>query len=184
MMQIIVLLGKSCSGKTKIQKELVKLGLTPIILYTTRPPGQGESNGARYHFVSERKFYQLFLQGFFGATTSIKVHSGDVWRYGIALNDIEEASVVIGNPQSISVLCALKFAKPVVFYIDILEDIIYERMKANNYAIDEIQGKMVNFREEFEHVEHFMNYRITNDGLVGMDELAQQIYELYGRHIV
>lgn len=39
---MLVLLGKSCSGKSTIQKELVRLGVTPILEYTTRPPRENE----------------------------------------------------------------------------------------------------------------------------------------------
>lgn len=183
MMQIIVLLGKSCSGKTIIQKKLAKFGFMPVASYTTRPPGQEERNGVGYHFVSDRKFYQLYVEGFFVESKSIKTHNGDVWHYGTALNDIAETSVVIGNFQNIGVLSALHFAKPVVFYIDTLDDVIYERLKAHHYTIDEIQRKMVKFGEEFVHVKDCIDYTIMNDGLAGMGELAQQIYEIYEHHI-
>ena len=49
---MLILLGKSCSGKTTIQKELSKLGMSPIIQYTTRPKRDGETDGKEYHFVT------------------------------------------------------------------------------------------------------------------------------------
>ena len=58
---MLVLLGKSCSGKSTIQKELVRLGVTPILEYTTRPPRENEKEGKQYHFVTERKFWDMIF---------------------------------------------------------------------------------------------------------------------------
>ena len=44
---MLILLGKSCSGKTTIQKELSKLGMSPIIQYTTRPKRENEIHGKK-----------------------------------------------------------------------------------------------------------------------------------------
>ena len=62
---MLVLLGKSCSGKSTTQKELVRLGVTPILEYTTRPPRENEKEGKQYHFVTERKFWDMCKKNFF-----------------------------------------------------------------------------------------------------------------------
>ncbi len=54
MGRIYMLIGKSASGKDNIYKSLlddIKLKLNPIILYTTRPMREGESEGKEYHFT-------------------------------------------------------------------------------------------------------------------------------------
>ena len=48
---MIVLVGKTCSGKDSIKKELINLGMKNIVTYTTRPLRNGEVNGVDYHFI-------------------------------------------------------------------------------------------------------------------------------------
>ena len=55
---MLILVGKSSSGKDTIQKELIKLGYTPIVNYTTRPPRIGEVDGIAYHFVTQEEFLE------------------------------------------------------------------------------------------------------------------------------
>lgn len=61
MGKIFYLLGKSASGKDSIYHALMNsgLGLKPVVLYTTRPMRDGESDGTAYHFISDAQFYSL-----------------------------------------------------------------------------------------------------------------------------
>lgn len=62
MAKIFFVLGKSCSGKDTIFKELKKnreLNLNTVTGYTTRPRREGEKNGVEYFFVSEKKLKEL-----------------------------------------------------------------------------------------------------------------------------
>ena len=54
--KIFCLMGKSSSGKDTISKKLLEdeaLNLKPVILYTTRPIRNNESQGLEYHFVAK-----------------------------------------------------------------------------------------------------------------------------------
>lgn len=51
MHYVIVIMGKSLSGKSYLQKELVKQGFPKMITATTRPKRQGEVDGQDYYFV-------------------------------------------------------------------------------------------------------------------------------------
>lgn len=53
MHYVIVIMGKSLSGKSYLQKELVKQGFPKMITATTRPKRQGEINGQDYYFVDK-----------------------------------------------------------------------------------------------------------------------------------
>lgn len=62
MGKIFYMMGKSSSGKDSIYKELVEdsnLGLSRIIMYTTRPIRTGETDGVEYHFVTEERLFEL-----------------------------------------------------------------------------------------------------------------------------
>ncbi len=53
---IYYLMGKSASGKDSIYQKLLQmeeLQLRPLVLYTTRPIREGETDGVEYHFVDD-----------------------------------------------------------------------------------------------------------------------------------
>ena len=54
MAKLYVVMGKSSTGKDTIYKELkVKTDLKSIVMYTTRPMREGETDGREYYFVSD-----------------------------------------------------------------------------------------------------------------------------------
>lgn len=54
MAKLYVVMGKSSSGKDTIYKELKeKTNLKSIVMYTTRPMREGETDGGEYFFVSD-----------------------------------------------------------------------------------------------------------------------------------
>ena len=60
MGKIFYIMGKSSSGKDTIYSRLLQdseLGLSRIVLYTTRPMREGETEGKEYHFT-DRDFYE------------------------------------------------------------------------------------------------------------------------------
>lgn len=66
MGKIFYIMGKSASGKDHIYEALLRnseLGLSPLVLYTTRPIRKNEADGREYHFVNEEKLVQLRLAG-------------------------------------------------------------------------------------------------------------------------
>lgn len=85
---MICILGPSASGKTTIEKELVKVGLPNIISYTSRPIRKGETNHQEYHFVTDGDFEHKLSLGFFAEHT---LYNG--WHYGIASSDCNENAI-------------------------------------------------------------------------------------------
>lgn len=64
MGKIFYLFGKSACGKDSLYQQLIadpQLQLQPLILYTTRPMREGETDGANYHFTDEAA-YRRFAQ--------------------------------------------------------------------------------------------------------------------------
>ena len=58
MGKIVLLMGKSTTGKDTIYKKLLEnrtLGLKKVVLYTTRPMRQEEANGVQYFFSDENE---------------------------------------------------------------------------------------------------------------------------------
>lgn len=64
MGRIFYMLGKSASGKDTMYKRLMEsMELKSVLLYTTRPMREGETEGVEYHFVSEEQFEQMKASG-------------------------------------------------------------------------------------------------------------------------
>ena len=83
MGKLIVLMGKSATGKDTIYKLLQadgSLNLQQLVPYTTRPMRAGERDGEAYHFVTEEEFHVLLEEGRVIEHRSYNTIHG-LWRY-------------------------------------------------------------------------------------------------------
>ena len=95
MGKIFYILGKSSTGKDTIYKNILEdetLGLKDIILYTTRPIRDGETDGKSYHFVSEKEYEDIKKSGLIIEERSYKTMHG-VWRYFT----VKDSSIDLSN---------------------------------------------------------------------------------------
>ena len=95
MGKIFYILGKSSTGKDTIYKNILEdetLGLTDIILYTTRPIRDGETDGKSYHFVSEKEYEDIKKSGLIIEERSYNTMHG-VWRYFT----VKDSSIDLSN---------------------------------------------------------------------------------------
>lgn len=105
MGKIFYIMGKSSSGKDSIFKEVKKRmpELKDIVLYTTRPIREGETDGVEYHFVNEDKLKELESKGCVIEQRAYNTKCG-IWRYFTADDgqihlDVENY-LVIGTLES------------------------------------------------------------------------------------
>ena len=66
MGRLFYIMGKSATGKDHVYRELLKdaeLDLSPLVLYTTRPIREGETDGKEYHFTDEAGLERLRREG-------------------------------------------------------------------------------------------------------------------------
>lgn len=83
MGKIVVLMGKSSTGKDTIYKKLIEnpqSELRTIVPYTTRPIRSGEQNGVEYFFTDESGFQKLAAQGKIIESREYHTFHG-LWRY-------------------------------------------------------------------------------------------------------
>lgn len=83
MGKLIVLMGKSATGKDTIFKLLQtdsSLALRELVPYTTRPQRVGEVDGEAYHFVTEEEFSALLEKGLVIEHRAYHTVHG-LWRY-------------------------------------------------------------------------------------------------------
>lgn len=106
MGKLIVLMGKSASGKNTIYRLLQqdeRLNLHQLVPYTTRPMRAGEKNGEAYFFVSEEKFHELFAAGKVIEQRAYHTVHG-LWRYFTVedeqLNLAQHSYLLIGTLEA------------------------------------------------------------------------------------
>lgn len=95
MGKIFYILGKSSTGKDTIYKNILEdetMGLKDIILYTTRPIRDGETDGKSYHFVSEKEYEDIKKSGLIIEERSYNTMHG-VWRYFT----VKDSSIDLSN---------------------------------------------------------------------------------------
>ncbi len=82
MGKIFYLMGKSSVGKDTIYKKLLEIEkeLHPIILYTTRPIREGETDGVEYYFVTEERMQSFQREGKIIEKRSYDTVHG-IWNY-------------------------------------------------------------------------------------------------------
>ena len=105
MGKIFYLMGKSSSGKDTMYSRICKdrdLELEPLILYTTRPIRDGETEGKQYHFTDEEHFRDYSDKGLVIEHRTYKTMHGD-WTYftvddGLDLK--EKSYIAIGTLES------------------------------------------------------------------------------------
>lgn len=95
---ILILCGKSASGKDTILNDFIQDGFVhKIISYTTRPKRTGEVNGVDYNFVTERQFIDMLNEGLFFETRSYNtLQNGysNTWYYGSKKIDMDMKSKI------------------------------------------------------------------------------------------
>ena len=87
MKPILILMGKTNSGKSTIAKYLIdNCGFNNVITYTSRPKRDNETNEVDYYFVNKNIFTDKILKGDFieyRKYNALVDNVKDVWYYGL-----------------------------------------------------------------------------------------------------
>ena len=85
-MGVIILTGKSCSGKDCVRRELERWGYNNIVSYTSRPIRENEVDGIDYNFVNRGQFEKMIMtEQMIEYRTYNTLFNGnpDTWYYGL-----------------------------------------------------------------------------------------------------
>lgn len=99
MKHIHVLLGKTLSGKSYVQKELETLYVSPIITSTTRPKRANETNGINYHFVDNKQYQKDIADHKAICIREYNVAHDQTWAYYLNTEQLNQL-----NPQNSIIL--------------------------------------------------------------------------------
>ena len=80
---VVVLTGKSCSGKDRVREGLcTNKGYGKLISYTSRPMRDNEEEGVDYYFISKNQMEYIKNSNLLLDYREYKVYNGEIWGYG------------------------------------------------------------------------------------------------------
>lgn len=155
---LLIIGGKSGSGKDSVVKEFEKNGWKKIIKYTNRPKREGEIDGVDYHFISIELMETIpfiFKQSFI-------VANGDTWYYGFPMEHIilpdnkNDKYITIMTPFEYNSFLNMTKEFKIIgkdfisVQIDIPDDIRRERLIKRGDNIEEINRRIKADNKDFE----------------------------------
>lgn len=162
----ICLIGKSCSGKDTVAKELVCMGYERIVTYTTRPQRKGEIDGIHYHFISEKLFKKMIEDGAFAEWREYKTKSG-TWFYGSLLTDYRgRKKVIILTPDGYKKVQNIINNKKIsfkTFYLKVSNKTIKKRMYNRDSDKTESKRRYKADKKDFRGIKWQVDYVIDNE---------------------
>ena len=155
---MIVIVGKTCSGKSTVAKILEeKYKYRRIITYTTRPPRKNEITGDEYYFTATSEFKRLKNIDYFFETTSYNVANGETWYYGTPKDKFRENSVIVMNPDGMKKVKKLIDANDLnirVFYLNTKEAVLWNRLRSRSSEnADEVRRRLDADNEDFKDID-------------------------------
>ena len=178
MINIIVLAGKSASGKNFVARKLEECGYKTIVTYTTRPKRKGEKQDITYHFISDEEFKQKIEEGFFAEYQSYNTEFG-VWYYGTSFEDLKNAndkSVIILEPQSYrDIKDELSDKNITCIYLYANSSTIKKRLEKRGDNPNEIIRRMESDNEDFKGFENEVDRIVYNNDGDSIDDIVSKI---------
>lgn len=148
------IIGKSCSGKTTLAKQM-ETSFKRVITTTTRPKRDYETDGIDYHFVDEDMFEEKLINGDFVESDCFRG-----WYYGTAVEYIEDNSVVVVTPKGAKKI-AEKFNNVIVCYLDIPSHIRLQRALDRGDDLHEIIRRY--YADEIDFYDMDIDYIVVKD---------------------
>lgn len=176
---IIVLLGKSASGKTSVLNELVqRMGLHRWVSYTTRPKREGEVVDYDYHFCSLETFKKLSIVDERVYHTNVGGNP-QTWYYGHSdePNSLNKDCVCIADVDGYKALIHKYGGKRIyAVYINSHDDIRKGRcMFRGDFDETEWNRRLADDAKVFADIEDHVDLVVNNNGLSSISQLCATI---------
>jgi len=146
----VIIVGPGASGKDYLSEKLIDMGLNKSVSYTTRPKRDNEVDGETYNFVTKDKFQEMISNDEF---YEYEVFLDD-WYYGSTVKDWNECNLFIKTVGGISQIKEEDRKNCFVVYLDIDEDIRYERLLERK-DVDSVNRRIDADKEDFRKFEDF-----------------------------
>lgn len=177
---MLILMGRTCSGKDKIVNELIsKHNFKKLTTYTSRPKRMGEKDDVDYHFITEEDFKQKIQTGFFAEWKTYNTEYG-VWYYGTALEDLKAAndkSVIILTPDGYRDVIGKLSKRPISIYIYANNLTIEKRLLERGDDKEEANRRLHHDNIDFRGLENEVNRIVYNNDGNDIDDAVKKILQ-------
>lgn len=180
---MIILLGKSASGKDTVVNNLIHnyYGYEKIITWTTRPMRPGEKQDLTYHFTDDEDFEEKIEEGFFAEWKKYNSVFG-TWYYGTAVEDVTKDTddkVIILTPNGYEDIKEYINKEDVLsVYLDSSVKTLYKRLKLRGDNPKEIRRRLLHDIKDFKGIKNKVNVVIKNNTR-DLDELTELIKDMH-----
>lgn len=174
---MLALLGKSGSGKTTIENELIKKhGFKRAISHTSRPKRVSDVEGVNYFFVSREEIEKLYADGELVERID---YMDEVYGYvKEQCKDDRTAAVV---PDGLRQLLEHKDLNVFSIYFDTSSEVRKERMINRGDSPEMIEKRLSGDDEVFDGVENMVSMVLNNDNKT-IDEIVNEVLMMYHSH--
>ena len=174
---MLVIMGRSNTGKSEIAKAIQAQNFNRVVTYTTRNQRPGEVDGLDYFFISKSEFIRKVNEGFFAEYQSYDTEFGD-WYYGSAKESYSGDGVIILSPSGVKKVLE-KLHNITVVLIDADDEVIKARQAARGDDKKEAERRFVQDIIDFKGMEDYADFIIMNNGEFTPEQIAQVIVEGY-----
>lgn len=180
---MLILTGKSTTGKDSISDELIKLGYKRLITYSTRDKRENEIDGITYNFISISDFLEKLSKDFFLEFRYYNTENG-ISFYGSSKESYKKAD---DNTFCILTPSGLRKLKEnnipyTAFLIDISDEEILRRQILRHDEPTEAERRFKADKIDFEHCEELIDYTINNENR-NVSDVAREIDRMYKQSV-
>ena len=178
---MVIILGKTCSGKDTIVNKLIDShGFKKIVTSTTRPMRSGEKQDITYHFITEEEFKNKIEENFFAEYKTYNTEFG-VWYYGTALDDLENAddkSVIILTPDGYRDVINKLTRRPISIYLYANNQTIKKRLIKRGDDPKEAERRVSHDNDDFKGIENEVDKIVYNNDGTDINNVMQKILDI------
>ena len=168
-MSIIVLIGRSGSGKSSIQKCLEENGYEKVVMSTTRPKRDGEIEGVDYYFLSNEEWGLKVKEG---RLADIAYYND--WGYGLEIPENKDNLVICSTPAGMRSLKRSGY-DIISVYINVDQRVALIRSLERGDSIVEACRRSISDLGQFDRVSEEVDIEVKNDFKKSLDEIVQEI---------
>ena len=172
---MIILIGRSASGKTTIAKKLIEdYNFKKFVTNTTRKMRVGEINDVDYHFISETEFKRKEEQSMLVEST---YYNG--YYYGTSIEDVSDDKVLIVDINGANKFYEKLKDQVTIFYITASTATIKKRMIERHDDIESINSRL-KIDEEYFNINKLIHYDyIINTDNDSIDNITLDVFNKY-----
>jgi guanylate kinase len=158
-MKKIVIIGKSCSGKTEFANALRLKGLRIGVANTSRPMRESETNGSSYHFCTKEDFKKLIKED------ELAEHDKfNNWFYGLTKDEYEKSHVLIQTPKGLlKLIDSVGRDNLIVIFTDTESSIRMKRAISRGDDPNEVERRYKTDEKDFRKFEKLQDWDLRLD---------------------